>query len=184
MYSGLGQETMNGGLGIDTIDHTAWNGDYTFDMTTGTTNFAGESYLNFENVRMGGGNDTVTGTAGANNINGGAGNDLIIGGLGRDVMDGGLGADTFDFNATNESPAGLFRDVINNFNWGQGDKIDLSTIDANVLLAGDQAFDLSQLNFDSATGTLTADVLFSGSDLQISLVGFQPGFSTSIDIIE
>ena len=27
MASGLGMETMNGGNGIDTINHTAWNGE-------------------------------------------------------------------------------------------------------------------------------------------------------------
>ena len=41
-------------------------------MATGLTNFPGESYTNFENATMGGGNDTVTGNASNNVINGGA----------------------------------------------------------------------------------------------------------------
>jgi Ca2+-binding RTX toxin-like protein len=93
MYSGLGNETMDGGSGIDTIDHTIWNGDYVFNMTTGLTNYGGELYLNFENAIMGGGNDNVTGNASANTINGGAGNDTLYGGSGNDVLDGGTGAD-------------------------------------------------------------------------------------------
>jgi len=32
----------------------AFNGDYVFNMTTGLTNYGGEHYTNFENVRMGG----------------------------------------------------------------------------------------------------------------------------------
>src|SRR6202000_1911287 len=67
MFSGLGPETMDGGIGgVDLIDHTIFNGNYVFNMATGLTNFAGESYTNFENANMGGGNDTVTGNA-ANN---------------------------------------------------------------------------------------------------------------------
>ena len=72
MFSGLGPETMDGGIGVDLIDHTAFNGNYVFNMATGLTNFAGESYTNFENATMGGGNDTVTGNASNNVINGGA----------------------------------------------------------------------------------------------------------------
>ena len=99
MFSGLGNETMNGGTGIDLIDHTVFNGNYVFNMQTGLTNFAGESYLNFENVNMGGGNDTVTGNASANVINGGAGNDTINGGDGNDTLNGGAGLDQFNFTS-------------------------------------------------------------------------------------
>ena len=63
MFSGLGPETMDGGIGTDVIDHTAFGGDYVFNMATGLTNFLGESYTHFENATMGGGNDTVTGNA-------------------------------------------------------------------------------------------------------------------------
>jgi Ca2+-binding RTX toxin-like protein len=99
MFSGLGNETMNGGTGIDLIDHTVFNGNYVFNMQTGLTNFAGESYLNFENVNMGGGNDTVTGNASANVINGGAGNDTINGGAGNDTINGGDGNDILNGGA-------------------------------------------------------------------------------------
>ena len=93
MFSGLGPETMDGGTAIDLIDHTAFNGNYVFNMATGLTNFAGESYINFENATMGGGNDTVTGNASNNVINGGAGNDTLTGGAGVDTLNGGDGND-------------------------------------------------------------------------------------------
>lgn len=164
MFSG---ETMDGGIGIDTINHTAFNGYYVFNMATGLTNFVGESYLNFEHAIMGNGNgnDNVTGNASNNSIKGGggadtlsgangndtiegqSGNDLIFGGSGqdtlvcgdgRDVMSGGGDADTFDYNALSESTVGANRDVINDFT-PETDKIDLSSIDA-VSGAGDNTF--------------------------------------------
>jgi Ca2+-binding RTX toxin-like protein len=200
MFSGLGDETMRGGGGNDTIDHTIYNGTYVFDMVTGNTNFAGESYLGFENVNMGNGNDTVSGTGGANVINGGGGNDtldgrggndtingqegndVIVGGTGRDLMDGNLGADRFLFNSTAESLAGANRDTVANFMWSEGDKVDLSPIDADLTVAGNQAFELAQLTFDGATEILTANVI-GGADLQIHMDNVQPGFAVSLDVI-
>lgn len=93
MYSGLGLESMNGGSGYDTINHTVFNGDYVFDMTTGLTNFVGESYVNFENVYMGNGNDLVNGNNSPNKIFGGGGNDKIHGWGGDDTLYGGAGID-------------------------------------------------------------------------------------------
>jgi Ca2+-binding RTX toxin-like protein len=93
MFSGIGGEFMDGGTGIDLIDHTVFSGDYVFNMVTGLTNFGGESYINFENVIMGAGNDSVTGNAADNVINGGAGNDTLIGGAGNDFVVGGNGND-------------------------------------------------------------------------------------------
>ena len=77
-------------------------------------------------------------------MNGGLDNDVLVGGLGRDVMTGGGGFERFDFNSAGESLPGLFsRDVITDFVGNgifAGDVIDVSTIDANVLLLGNQAF--------------------------------------------
>ena len=73
-------------------------------------------------------------------LNGGFDNDVLVGGLGRDVMTGGGGLERFDFNSVSESLPGLFnRDVITDFVGNgifAGDVIDVSTIDANVLLPG------------------------------------------------
>ena len=52
---------------------------------------------------------------------------------------GGLGGDIFDFNSKTESVKGANRDVILDFSHGQGDKIDLSGIDAKSG-GGNQAF--------------------------------------------
>src|SRR5215204_5756711 len=57
------------------------------------------------------------------------GNDLLDGGSGVDLMWGGLGADVFDYNHVSDSPASA-RDWIMDFSKAQGDKADLSGIDA------------------------------------------------------
>ncbi len=121
MFSGLGTETMDGGTGTDTINHSAFSGTYVFNMSTGLTNFGGELYVNFENVIMGAGNDTVTGNSSANLINGGAGNDVLNGGAGIDTLTGGAGVDTF---------------VLANRGTSNADKItDFSSVDDTIALA-------------------------------------------------
>lgn len=93
MYSAIGFETMNGGVGIDRIYHTAFSGDYVFNMGTGQTNFFGESFTNFEFAAMGSGNDSVIGNASNNTIYGGSGNDTLEGGGGVDTLYGQGGDD-------------------------------------------------------------------------------------------
>ena len=85
-------------------------------------------------------NDTLYGEAGDDTLQGGDGNDNIYGGAGRDVMSGGLGIDNFWFDEGDF--AGLTNgtaDRIQDFVQGQ-DRIRLTDIDANALVAGDQAF--------------------------------------------
>jgi Ca2+-binding RTX toxin-like protein len=87
-----------------------------------------------------GGNDRIDGGAGNDTLTGGSGKDILIGGLGRDILNGGTGADIFDFNTVRESVVGSSRDVVT-FVRTEGDKIDLSTIDADTDgTPGNQAF--------------------------------------------
>lgn len=125
------------------------------------------------------GNDTLKGLAGADTIAGGAGQDLLIGGLGKDNLTGGAGADVFDFDSVADSAKGVaVRDTIIDFSRVEGDKIDLSNIDASAAAAGDQAFSFlgssafsgvaGQLRY--AAGVLMADVNGDKvADLEISL---------------
>ena len=65
----------------------------------------------------------------------------MIGGLGPDDQLGGNGNDIFRFLAAQDSFHGSkHRDFISDFDPREHDRIDLSGIDANELLAGDQAF--------------------------------------------
>jgi Ca2+-binding RTX toxin-like protein len=85
----------------------------------------------------------------ANKLLGGEGNDtlqgnktidILYGGKGIDTMTGGAGNDTFDFNTISDSGLTLAeRDQITDFRRGE-DRIDLSTIDANTALKGNNSF--------------------------------------------
>lgn len=87
------------------------------------------------------GNDVLDGGAGNDTLTGGEGRDILIGGAGRDQLTGGLDADHFTFrSAADTAPSATQRDVITDFDRAQSDRIDLSGIDANLHLAGDQGF--------------------------------------------
>src|SRR5262249_24504228 len=90
------------------------------------------------------GNNTLSGAAGGDSISGGGGDDVIIGGTGTDTMTGGTGNDTFVYSAFNESGIGAGNsDVITDFEGdgsAVGDIVDLSALDANAVVTGNQAF--------------------------------------------
>lgn len=87
------QEILTGGYGIDTLDTRSFNGDYEVNLQTGKTNWRGETFLGFENIRLGDGNDTATGTYTANYLKGGGGADTLYGNAGDDTLDGESGND-------------------------------------------------------------------------------------------
>ena len=131
-------------------------------------------------------NNVMIGGSGNNTLTGAAGNDTLIGGAGNDTLIGGAGNDTFVLSAATDSGVGAGnRDIITDFLSGT-DRIDLSGMDANAGLAGNQAFTMintlafsgvaGQLRY-SAVGTDTVmegDVDGNGvADFQIQLTGFQ-----------
>ncbi len=65
---------------------------------------------------------------------------MLRGGAGKDTLTGGIGGDRFVFAATGDSVTGANADRITDFSRAQGDRIDLSAIDANTGAAGNQAF--------------------------------------------
>ena len=109
-----GDDVLAGGLGSDTLD--GGNGTDT--------------------LNGGDGNDILVGGDGTDILDGGAGNDTLNGGLGGDSLTGGPGADKFVFGPGEITNA----DGILDFNSADKDRIDLSAIDANTALKGDQAF--------------------------------------------
>lgn len=96
------------------------------------------------------GSDTlrVQGTKGADDLTGSIKIDTLFGGRGHDLFTGNDGNDIFDFNSIFDSLKGAGkRDVISDFKIGDNvagglddDLIDLKTIDANSLRAGNQHF--------------------------------------------
>ena len=101
----------------------------------------------------GAGDDSITGEAGNDRLHGSAGNDILLGGAGYDALLGGDGADRLVGGSDADvliGGAGADRyvflsaadgnDRIQDFSRADGDKIDLSAIDADPRTAGDQAF--------------------------------------------
>jgi hypothetical protein len=140
-------------LRIDALDlkvgeDVTFNGgaetDGTFEILSGAGN---------DTLVGGAKNDVIFGGAGNDQLFGLGGNDLIIGGGGTDQLRGGGGNDVFRldnvFHSTVAAP-----DKILDFQQGS-DKIDVSGIDANTTVAGDQAFIfISSANFSGHAGEL------------------------------
>ena len=80
----------------------------------------------------------VLGGDGADELYGGGGNDSITGGQRTDTLTGDSGADTFIFNDASDSAFGDANEITY-FQSGT-DVIDLSAIDTDTTMPGDQAF--------------------------------------------
>ncbi|WP_164762502.1 Ig-like domain-containing protein, partial [Mesorhizobium sp. M7A.F.Ca.MR.245.00.0.0] len=119
------------------------NGDATLaDQIYGTS---GIDHLNGN-----GGNDVIVGRGGNDFLSGGDGNDYLIGGLGHDNMTGGAGADTFKLDNLDLN----IKDLITDFNGGEGDKIDLTAL-FDTAPGGANIGDF--VNYNAGTGTLSVD---------------------------
>ena len=92
--------------------------------------------------------------------------DILVGGQGTDDLTGGSGADVFDFNNLTELGLGRTHDTIQDFRVGDHDKIDLSDMDANPLLAGNQAFVF--LSGAPDAGNQTGTAWFNQGNLYLS----------------
>ena len=97
-----------------------------------------------DTISGGGGDDVISGDAGNDVLSGDAGDDRIAGGGGNDKLTGGTGADAFVFIDADLKPTtiggALERDQILDLSFAEGDRIDLSAIDANIQTGGNDAF--------------------------------------------
>jgi serralysin len=174
VYGGNGNDVLDGGTGNDYLDAGAGS-----DYLDGST---GNDTLNGSND-----SDHLFGGAGSDILNGGHGNDYLNGGYGKDYLIGGGGKDIFDYDRVSESPVphplgfNPQYDFISGFNRAEGDKLDLSGIDANAYATGNQAFSFGQLSYNASINVLTAHVYGDG-DLQIQFVA-TAAFSPYLDVI-
>ncbi|MGN7737965.1 type I secretion C-terminal target domain-containing protein, partial [Ensifer sp. 22564] len=74
--------------------------------------------------------DHLYGNAGSDVLSGGAGDDTLYGGIGSDTMTGGAGKDTFVIDT--DSLGLSIDDVITDYNYGEGDTVDLSALLGNL----------------------------------------------------
>ena len=146
LIGSTGADAMRGGTGNDTyfIDNT---GDRAieqpgegFDTIRSSVSHTMEA--NIEKLVLDGFADlNANGNEIRNQIYGSAGDNAIYGGDGRDLLYGRDGADTFVFKDMTDSDVAVAgRDIIKDFDFAEGDRIDLSGIDANVGQVGDQDF--------------------------------------------
>jgi Ca2+-binding RTX toxin-like protein len=197
LTGGDGDDTLEGGLGTDTLLGGLGNDTYRIadavDLITEAVGAGSDQVLssvshtlraNVENLSLTGtAAINGTGNADANVIAGNSGNNTLSGLAGADTLSGGLGADIFRFLAAGDSGVGTaLRDVITDY-LQLTDRIDLALIDANVNVAGDQAFTLIgeaaftaagqlRFSFDGTQTVIQANVdAATGADFEIALLG-------------
>lgn len=103
----------------------------------------------------GAGNDFLDGRGGNDVLSGGGGTDMLSGGAGADTLTGGAGADSYRYASVSDSAAGVV-DILTLFAPAEGDRIDLSAIDADANAGGNQAFKWIGVNtaFSGTAGEL------------------------------
>jgi Ca2+-binding RTX toxin-like protein len=145
LVGGNGDDSMSGGSGND--DLIGGGGVDDVNGGTGDDRLSGGDSNDFlkggdgkDSLVGGSGNDRMVGGAGDDNLNGGTGADNLRGGSGRDILTGGDGADRFIFDDGDLGASRIVADHITDFTEDQGDRINLSLVDADSTLAGDQAF--------------------------------------------
>ena len=162
--AGFGSDTIDGsedlgGGDVDVLDASSINTDVTLDLSavsptdgeSGTLTSGADvaTFDNIEQVVLGAGNDTVTGSSGADNVATGAGNDTIDAGAGNDTIDAGTGADTIT--------GGAGDDTID-----LGSALGAPDGDADVLVLADGSGNDTVANFDAPTDN--GDGTFTGVD--------------------
>jgi Ca2+-binding RTX toxin-like protein len=125
------------------------------DSTTGLT-LIGNEYGNH-----------IVGAAGDDVLAGKEGDDTLAGLGGVDLLKGGTGADRFVFRDGDTGATAATADTIADFGHAQGDRIDLSQIDANTGVAGNQAFTLHASGDDHVAGALW--LTQSGNDALVNM---------------
>lgn len=114
----------------------------------------------------GSGRDDLRGGSGADRIFGGGGSDRIEGGTGFDLMVGGHNGDRFVFRTSGEIGRGADSDRIADFDGAEGDRIDLSKMDANSSRPGHQDFRIASCGaFSGAAGELLVESTSVSGDL-------------------
>ncbi len=158
--AGAGGERPGGSDDVATFDGVRFEGDDGDDLIIGN---ALDNFIDGDN-----GDDTLMG---------GAGNDTIRGDDGVDALWGGDGADVFFFKRESDLRESRGIDTIHDFT--EGDKIDLSSIDANRDIRGDQAFFLVEGGITGTPGQLTISY---DADTDYTTVSASPDTDTDVEL--
>ncbi|WP_026872753.1 calcium-binding protein [Inquilinus limosus] len=145
-------------------------GDDTLEMSP----ISQANYYSAGTLEGGAGDDVlVGGGGGVTQLLGGWGHDYLRAGVGKnDILTGGAGPDAFVFGASGPSDSFGDGDRITDFSRLQGDRIGLSAIDANTLVAGNQSFTfIGSGAFTGVAGQLRYSILGTGTQQQTYLDG-------------
>ena len=147
MTGGLGNDTMYGFAGVDTVSYAEATSGVTVNLSVTSAQNTGaagiDTLAQFENLAGSAFADTLTGDWQNNGLFGNFGDDTLTGGSGADILTGGTGNDTFL-----DTRAGLSGDTITDL--GVGDRIVFS----DATLAG-FTFNLAGSTLTYSGGTLT-----------------------------
>ena len=142
--------------------HSATSDSAEYHAAISLSGLAGNDLLN-----GGMGNDQLNGGGGSDTLAGGAGADLLYGAAGADQLWGNAGADMFRYKTLGDSPGSASgRDQIMDFSVRDGDRIDLSILDANLVARGFNGFWLGGDRFSHRAGELIQASLDDGFLLQ------------------
>ena len=158
IHAGNGDNVIDGGAGVDTLSYAYSRAGVNVSLATAVGQDTGGSgidlIMGFEDLAGSKFGDALRGSSAAN---------VISGGGGADTLTGGLGGDTFAFATAADAGAGAKRDVITDFTAG-ADKLDLSAMDADRGLAGNQAFTfIGAATFDGVDATGQLRFVFSAT---------------------
>lgn len=171
LEGGTGNDLIDGGDGVDVVTYIHSSLGVTVDLGTGTGRFGdaqGDVLTNVENLVGSARGDTLAGNIGTNLLSGEDSNDRLTGAGGADVLNGGAGADLFTYRAVGDSTVAVAgRDTIQDFNSLEGDRIDLSQIDADGNAGnGNGTFSfIGKAAFTGAAGQVRFEI--AGDDLLV-----------------
>ncbi len=177
-----GADTLDGGLGIDTVSYASSGAGVTVDLGTQDGvieqkggDAEGDKLKNFENVTGSSKDDVLIGNALANILTGGAGDDklsgmagidTLFGGDGDDVLNGGAGADKIvggDGIDTADYSASALAVTIDLTKQGVYDAVKNVITKAGAQVGGDATGDFLS-SIENVIGSAFNDVLIANGD--------------------
>ncbi|MCR6500943.1 calcium-binding protein [Shinella sp. CPCC 101442] len=208
LYGGNGSDKYAVDNALDRIVEATGGGidrvltSTSFVLTAGAEveSFATTQATGFDAINLTGNEfaQTITGNLGANilsgkggndTLKGGGGADKLLGGSGADKLYGGAGTDIFVFQSY-ESSVLSGRDIIYDFSQEAGEKIDLSALDANRNISGNQAFTfIGEKAFSSKAGELryvnaSGDTYLYGDANGDRITDFSVRLNTTIEFVK
>ena len=182
---GLGDDILDGGQGVDTVSFrgtTATTVNLSI-LTAQATGYGNDTILNFENVRTGSGNDTITGDGNDNIFFDGGGADTYNGAAGSDTVDytNIAAALTVNLNTTTAQSASTGGDILSGI-----ENVNGSLTAANTLTGGNDTANrlVGGALADFIIGGGLGDTLIGGAGNDVIFGDYVNTFNTTAGIAD